>query len=284
MTRSDPDWLEAMHNSRTRVPARAAHFKHWAETPARVRSTSPCTLDLSYGPATGQKLGVFPAATAKAPVLVFIHGGYWRSLDKADHFFLAPVFTEAGACVVVPNDDLCPMVTLPEIVLQMVAALDWVFRNIAKHGGDPRHVTFVGYSAGGYLAAMLLNCIWKAHAPDLPANLVKNALSISGLYDLDSVRRTPSLQHPLKLTPMQVRKASPAWMPLPARGTLFSVAGSEESAEFLRQNLLIQQAWGNKVVPVCEDLPRLNHFSVLEAIVQPGHRLHALSTQLLTQV
>ena len=131
---------------------------------------------------------------------------------------------------------------------------------------------------------MLLACVWQAYAKDLPANLVRNALSISGLYDLESMRHTPSLQASLKLTPAQVHKASPGLIPRPARGILYSVAGGDESDEFLRQNLMIQQAWGHKTVPVCEALLGLNHFSILDALPKPGHRLNALAMQLLAEV
>ena len=178
------------------------------------------------------------------------------------------------------NYALCPAVTIPEIVLQMVKALAWTWRHIAAHGGDPARITVAGHSAGGHLAAMLLACDWPAHAPDLPQALVKNALSISGLYDLEPIRQTPFLQD-LKLTPEQVRQASPVLLPRPTQGTLYSVAGGDESEEFLRQNRLIQQAWGAETVPVCESLPGLNHFSVLEALIAPGHRLHQLALELL---
>ncbi len=286
MTRPDPAWLEAMYNNRARVPEHAVHFRQWAEASAQVRALQPCTLDIAYGPSEGQKLDIFPAAATGgqgSQVVVFIHGGYWRSLDKAEHSFVVPAFTRAGACVMVPNYDLCPLVTIPEIVMQMVRSLAWVFRNIAQHGGDPGRITVVGHSAGGHLAAMLLACVWQAYAKDLPANLVRNALSISGLYDLESMRHTPSLQASLKLTPAQVHKASPGLMPRPARGILYSVAGGDESDEFLRHNLMIQQAWGRKTVPVCEALPDLNHFSILEALPQPGHRLNELAMQLLAE-
>ncbi|MEO6017063.1 MAG: alpha/beta hydrolase [Polaromonas sp.] len=286
MTRPDPAWLEAMYNNRARVPEHAMHFSQWAEASAKVRASQRCTLDIAYGPTAGQKLDVFPASVTGgrgAQVVVFIHGGYWRSLDKSEHTFVVPPFTQASACVVVPNYDLCPVVTIPEIVMQMVRSLAWVFRNIGQYGGDPGRITVLGHSAGGHLAAMLLDCAWKSFAADLPANLVKSALSISGLYDLESMRNTPSLQASLKLTPAQVRKASPALLPRPARGMLYSVAGGDESDEFLRHNLMIQQAWGRKTVPVCEALPGLNHFSILEALVQPGHRLNALGIQLLAE-
>ena len=218
-------------------------------------------------------------------MLVFIHGGYWRALDKSDHSFIAEAFTAAGAVVVVPNYALCPAVTIPDITLQMVKAVAWAWRNAKTYGGDPSRIYVVGHSAGGHLATMMLACEWPKLGDDLPESLVKNALSISGLYDLEPVRLTPFVQPSLKLTPAQVKKASPALLPAPlvreGRGQLVAVAGGDESSEFLRHNRLIQQAWGSEVVPVCEALPGLNHFSIVDALAQPKHRLHGLARELL---
>ena len=283
MKLDDPQWLEEQYNNRARVPEHGEYFDRWARESARVRDSQACALDIAYGPANGERLDVFPAANGAkdAPVLVFIHGGYWRSLDKSDHSFVAPAFTQAGTCVVVPNYDLCPAVTIPEIVMQMVRAIAWTWRHVAEHGGDPRRITVAGHSAGGQLAAMLLACRWKEVDAALPEDLVPRALSISGLYDLEPLRRTPSMQQALRLTPEQVRQASPALLPAPARGALYTVAGGKESMEFLRHNELIRQAWGRERVPVCEALPGLNHFSVLEALVEPGHRLNGLAMEML---
>ncbi|MCU0761837.1 MAG: alpha/beta hydrolase [Hydrogenophaga sp.] len=285
----DPAWLESQYNNRALVPEHARHFADWARTSETARKALGGMLDVRYGHGDGETLDIFPArrraGRPPAPVLVFIHGGYWRSLDKSDHSFLVPPFVEQGACVVVPNYALCPAVTIPDIVLQTVRALAWVYRHIAVHGGDPERITVVGHSAGGHLAAMMLACQWQQVAVDLPDALVRNALSISGLYDLRPLRHVPFLQDSLRLTAGDARKASPALMPAPlvrsGRGHLFAVAGGDESQEFLRHNRLIQEAWGADVVPVSEDLPGLNHFSVLETLARPGQRLHALATELL---
>ncbi len=285
MTRLDPAWLDRMYNNRALVPEHALHFSRWAQSSAQARSSQPNTLDIAYGESSGEKLDVFQAAKPRAggaPVLVFIHGGYWRSLDKAEHSFVAPAFTAAGACVVIPNYDLCPAVTIPGITLQMVKALAWTYRNAERFGGDPKRITVVGHSAGGHLAAMLLACLWAAYANDLPKDLVKNALSISGLYELESIMHTPFLKDSLRLTPAQVAQASPAWLPAPQNGVLYTVAGADESDEFLRHNALIEQAWGRQVVPVREALLGRNHFSVLEALVDTDHRLHRLALELLS--
>jgi arylformamidase len=280
--------LDAQYNNRALVPDFADHLARWTLDSAQAR-TQPCTLDLAYGAGPSESLDVFPAAgtppAGGAPVLVFLHGGYWRGLDKADHSFVAPPFTQAGACVVVPNYALCPAVTVPQIVLQMVQALAWTWRHVAEHGGDPNRITVAGHSAGGHLAAMLLACQWQGWAADLPTRLVRNALSISGLFELDSIRRTPHLQVDLRLTPSQARKASPAWLPSPGvargRGQLYSVAGGDESPAFLLHNQLIGQVWGRRVVPVCEVMPGLNHFSMLGALAQPGSRVNQLALELL---
>ncbi|MGE0498294.1 MAG: alpha/beta hydrolase [Ramlibacter sp.] len=288
MARYDPAWLDRMYNNRALVPDHAQYFSRWAAESAAVRQQGPCTLDLPYGDGPGETLDVFPAgrsdnqpASAGAPVLVFIHGGYWRSLDKSDHSFVAPAFTRQGACVVIPNYALCPAVTIPDIALQMVRALAWTHRHIARFGGDASRITVAGHSAGGHLAAMLMACRWRSHARDLPAHLVARGLSISGLFELEPLRFTPFLQDSLRLTADDARRASPARMPAPRNGRLFTVAGADESAEFLRHNQLIRQAWGERAVPVCEALPGLNHFSVLEALVDPAHRLHRLACDLL---
>lgn len=287
----DPLWLEIEHNNRARVPEHPAHFERWARDSAVARERGPALINLSYGHGEAEALDVFPAprkpGVPPAPVLVFIHGGWWRSLDKSDHSFIAPPFVARGACVVMPNYALCPAVTVPEITLQMVKALAWVYRHIAAHGGDPDRITVVGHSAGAHLTAMMLACDWTVVGDDLPASLVKNAVAISGLFDLEPIMHTPSLQASLQLTPEQVRKASPALLPAPplrerGRGELVAVVGAEESSEFLRQNRLIQQAWGAKVVPVCEALKGLNHFSIVDALADPKHRLHKMVRSLLS--
>ncbi len=279
--------LDRLYNNRGLVPDFAQHLSRWAADSARARTEQACLLDVPYGAGPNETLDLFPAVavTSPAPVLVFLHGGYWRGLDKADHSFVAPPFTQTGACVVVPNYALCPTVTVPQIVMQMVQALAWTWRHVAQYGGDPKRITVAGHSAGGHLAAMLLACQWQRWAADLPPRLVRNALSISGLYELDSIRRTPHLQVDLRLTPAQARKASPACLPSPGlvsgRGQLYSVAGGDESEAFLLQNRLIQQAWGRRTVPVCGLVPGLNHFSMLGALAQPGTRVNQLAAELL---
>jgi arylformamidase len=276
----DSAYLDAQFNNRLRVPEFAQHFQRWQHDSAVARH-GHCVLDVPYGASAAEKLDIFPTTNGqhKSPVIVFIHGGYWRSLDKADHSFIAPAFT-SEACVVIPNYPLCPSVTMEQLVLTQVQALAWVYRNITQYGGDASRITVIGHSAGGHLAAMLLACQWHRVASDLPKRLVRNALSLSGLHDLEPLMHSPFIQGDLRLTASQVRRCSPAKFPAP-QGKLITLCGAEESDEFIRQNALMQQAWGKRCVNPCETLPKLNHFSVLEALATPGHRAHSLALGLL---
>jgi arylformamidase len=279
--RQTPEWYDRMYNNRAWVPDFANHLQHWTEQSKAARNQLRGLTDISYGDGPNENLDIFPANLAHAPVMVFLHGGYWRALDKSDQSFIAPSFTREGVCVVVPNYALCPRVTIPDIVMQMVKALTWVWRYISEWGGDPSRIHVVGHSAGGHLAAMMMACQWQRYADDLPADLVKSGLSVSGLFELESVMRSPMLQSDLRLDEAQVLRCSPAWMPTPAQGSFWSVVGALESDEFIRQHVLIQQAWGKACVPVCEALPGLHHFNVLSALAESGSYLNRLALRFL---
>ncbi len=283
-SRSNAAWLDAQYNNRARIPDHAQTFERWAARSRIARERPGSHLDLRYGEGPNENLDVFAPtgrATGLGPVLVFIHGGWWRALDKRDHSFIAPPFVESGTLVVVPNYALCPVVSIETIAMQMTRALAWVHRNAADFGGDPTRIVVAGHSAGGHLAAMLLCCDWRAVSRELPARLVKSALSISGVFDLEPLRQAPFLQCDLRLTPASVRRLSPAGF-APPRSPLVAVVGGGESEEFLRQNALIRAAWGKRAVPVCESMPGANHLEVLEQLADPASRLHAHAQKLLS--
>jgi arylformamidase len=280
-------WLNAQYNNRARVADHADYFARWALESQQARDGLRCALDVPFLDARAEPsvpaaptLDVFPSAHPNSPVLLFIHGGWWRSLDKRDHSFIAPPFVAAGVTVVIPNYSLCPVVGIETIALQMAQSLAWTHRHIAQYGGDAKRIVVVGHSAGGHLAAMLLCCDGRQVAPDLPAQMSTSALSISGVFDMQPLRQTPFLKADLKLTAATARRVSPAFFPAP-RGRLTAVYGELESEEFARQSRLIQGRWGRAVVPVCEAVPNANHFSVLNELAQPSTRLHKQALEML---
>ncbi|MCE4555365.1 alpha/beta hydrolase [Roseateles cellulosilyticus] len=285
-TRRTTSWYEAQYDHGGRVAGSAGILARWAEASALVREQAACRLDVAYGPEPAQVLDVFLPdklfAGGAAPVLVVLHGGGWRALDKSDYSFLAASFADEGALVIVPNHDLCPRVGLEHIAMQLADAVAWVWRQAAAYGGDPGRIVLLGHGSGGHLAAMLSCCDWKRVGRDLPRRLVKGAMSMSGLHDLTPLRRVPSLQADLRLDVAAVRRLSPVLFPPPsAPQSLLALVGGDESQELRRQTRAIREAWGARAVPVCEELPGCNHYTVLHDLADPEGRSHQLARHLL---
>lgn len=255
-------WHAQQYDNRARVPDAPEILQRWARQSARVRKALPAQLNLAYGPAPSHTLDVFPARQRGAPVLVFIHGGWWRALDKSDLSFIAPAFVRAGITVVLPNYTLCPHTSIGGIALEMAQALAWVHRHADSLGADAQHITVAGHSAGGHLAAMLACCDFTRVGNDLPPDLLHAAIAVSGVFDLGPIRRTPFLQPDLRLSAADVPRLSPAFFPAP-RLPVLALVGGDESAEHRRQNRLLGQRWKLPAQQVLE-VAGANHFTVVE--------------------
>jgi len=226
----------------------------------------------------GETVDLFPARKGDGTCMMFIHGGYWRSLDKQDFSFLAPAWVDAGVSLAVVNYDLCPKVTMEEIVRQMLRASRWLWLHAEQYGMDQDRLYVSGHSAGGHLAAMLMCALWPAFDARLPKDLWKGGLAISGLYDLRPLLHVDFLQQDLRLDEAAALRLSPAFMPQATRAPVMSCAGGDESSEFQRQNALLGERWRG-----VEDIgmPGTNHFSVIDGLADASSGLFAGARRLM---
>jgi arylformamidase len=219
------DELEYQYNPRVSVPEFPELAKVRGAQARQVRETAKSWLNVAYGSSPRESLDIYAADEPGGPVLVYIHGGYWRSGSKEENCNFAPTFTERGATVVLVEYDLCPQVTVSDIVRQTRASIAWVYRNILRYGGDPNRLFVSGHSAGGHLTAMALAHDWKNEG--LPGGLIKGAVATSGVYDLDMVMKI-SVQEQVRMTPEIAKQNSPFLNPPRARCPLVVAVGGDE--------------------------------------------------------
>ena len=277
----DAQYYETRYNPRLAVPEYAQHFESWAKRSEQTRQALDCYLDLPYGSHPMEKLDMFRAQGASRGLLMFIHGGYWRALDKSQHSFVARPFVDAGVTVAMINYALCPAVTVEEIVRQVLQATAWLYRNGGNFGAPYHRLHAAGHSAGGHLTAMMLAARWPRFAPDLPAKVVQGGLSVSGVFDVEPVMNTPSVNVDVRLTPAMARKVSPALMPPATDAPLYLAVGGKEQEGFHEQHALIQEEWGGVVkgeIPCPED----NHFTILERLADPDSVLFKSALRMVT--
>ena len=264
--------IDAEYDVERSVPDFMSYVRQYAEGSDAARRRLEARLDLRYGPTLDEYLDVFPAPRPNAPILVFLHGGYWRVLSARDFSFVACGPVAAGVTVAVVNYSLCPAVTLDEIVRQTRAAIVWLRRHGREHNGDPENIHVCGHSAGGQLTAMAALTEWERDY-GLPRTVVQAGIAISGLFDLEPLRHS-FLQDDLRLDDGLIARNSPLSLVRPAPVPLLVTCGGDESAEFRRQSGDFLDAWvraGNRGVSFAQ--PGRNHFTAITGLADPQSAL-----------
>ena len=270
---------EVEYDNRARVPEHPEIFARWQREAAAFRAGArQAQLGIGYGPSPRQIVDLFPGQDASAPLALYIHGGWWRSLEPAMFSQMAAGPNALGLTVAVAGYDLCPQVSIATIVDEMRAACLWLWRKQRKR------IVVYGHSAGGHLAACLAAQDWKAFASDAPADLVPAAYAISGVFDLGPLTQV-SMNQDLRLDDTEARRVSPLHWKVPAGRTLDAVVGALESNEFLRQSRLIADDWRARGVATrYEEIAGKNQFTVVDALTDANSAMTKRVVELAKQV
>lgn len=254
--------LDDAYDARGSVADFDSYMTNYGTDSARARDTLSGARNVAYGAHKDQVLDVFraPDQTTPAPVNLFIHGGYWRRLTKDENGFAALAMAPAGATVMVNTYSLAPDVHLDVIVRQCREAVAWAYRNAADHGGDPERLYISGHSAGGHLVGMMLATDW-ARDYGLPADVIKGATAISGIFDLRPIR-VAAPQEWLELSPGAAERNSPLFN-LPVHKCPVIVAyGADDPIGFHEQSDAYAEALRKHGHEVSTDVfPGLDHFA-----------------------
>jgi arylformamidase len=268
LTRDD---VERGYNNRAAVPEHPYWLDQFA-TQSRDAAQSLSPREIRYGSGPKETLDLFVPDDPARGTLLFIHGGYWRALDKADHSFVAPPFIAAGIAVAVINYDLCPDVTIATIVDQCRRAVAWVVREGPQYGAPPPLV-IAGHSAGGHLAAMMIATDWRAHGFDAAPFIA--CVSLSGVHDLEPL---VLFAHNVdfRLDEAAARAVSPVNHSPQADVPLIIAVGERETSEFVRQSQLMWDAWPRNRRPQQGGPMAIaghHHFSVVLEYADPDSAL-----------
>ena len=267
--------LDVQYNIRGQIPDHPQISEVWKEksSAARERLKHRARIDLAYGSEPLQKLDLFCCDQPQRPLLVFIHGGYWRAQDKSEFSYVAESFLADGVNVAVVNYRLAPHVTMDDIVSDLRESIAWLARNSDTLGFDRDRIYISGSSAGGHLTVMSLITDWSAYG--LPRDLIKGGLALSGVYELEPIRLC-FLNDDVRLDEGMVARNSPRnILPDSAPPLLVSVGGIE-SAEFHRQQRDFVEAWRARGL-ACDVIPQEDghHFDMIDRMIDRSGSLYA---------
>lgn len=273
-----PDDHEGQYNPRVAVPNASAFLEHAIVKSAAAREQYTFR-ELRYGPGPLATLDVFPAAVANAPIHVFVHGGYWRGLDKRDYSFVAAGLVPQGITTVLMNYDLCPTLSLPDLAAQFRQGLRWVCEHADELGGDPSNITLSGHSAGAHLIATALAADAQARDP-LPLAQIRGAMLISGIYEVEPVLGI-TVNEMIRLQPDQVDAMSPMRHPPVASIPLEVLVGGDEPPRWIAQSTdYADLARRQGATCHTQVVPGHHHFSITSLMETPASLLSQLAGSL----
>ena len=269
----------AEYNNRARIAGGDEILARMAKGSADYRALAlarwPDDVSLRYGTTERQFIDLFRAESAgNAPLAMFIHGGFWRSLDPTHFSQVARGLNGRGIDVALAGYDLCPQVSIGAIVGQMRQACLYLWGRFGKR------ILVFGHSAGGHLAAALFATDWEHLGA--PTDLVPVATGISGVYELAPLMHTP-MNDDFRLDLEEANRLSPLYWHPPAGRPFDVIVGDAESSEFLRQSRTLADVWGKAGVVTRYEAPSANHFTVIEPLAEPAspmvERLAALAAK-----
>ncbi|HVB78968.1 MAG TPA: alpha/beta hydrolase [Candidatus Binataceae bacterium] len=279
---STQEEIDTQYDPERGVPDFRPYAEFFVGESAKARQDLKCMLDVRFGPTVEETLDIFPAADPDAPILVFIHGGYWRRLSSKEFSLVARGPVALGITTVVTNYALCPKVTLPEITRQSRAAISWLYRTEQRFAGNRKRIFVSGHSAGGHQVARLLNTPWEQDY-GLPADVIKGGFAISGLFDLRPLRYS-FLQPMIQLSEEIVRTESPQFNLAAGASPLITSVGGDETPEFKRQSIdYVAATKGAGNSASYSEQPGKNHFTAIEGFLDKSSALCRQVQSLIAQ-
>jgi arylformamidase len=261
--------LDRAYDNRAAVPNSAEIIEDWVRRSERFRAEHAELLDLPYGPRARNRIDLYRCGREEAPLLAFIHGGYWQRNSKETFACFAEGPLARGLDVAMLGYTLAPEATLTEIVAEIAEAVRWLRGDGASYGVGRGRLILSGWSAGGHLTAANMGL------PEVDAGL-----AISGIYDVEPCR-LGILNDALRLTPEESRAMSPQ-LHLPQRtGPLVVAYGAGELPELQRQSrdyaaALTEAGLPNRLLP----LEGHDHFSIMQELASPNGRLTEAAVEL----
>jgi len=255
--------LEYQYNNMARRPDAPELLQHLSELSEVYRGQADATLDCVYGDGERERLDIFRCGKTDAPVLIYIHGGYWQRGDKSIYSYIAEAFNNTGVDVAIIGYPLCPEVSMTALMDSIRKALAWLFRNATDLGICADRINLSGHSAGGHLTAMAMTTAWPEYSDDLPPDLLKSAMPISGLYLLQPLLPT-TISEALHLTDDETTELSPALLQAAHTAPLLTIVGGAETPEFFRQADSLMEAWSKPGFIIDKHIePDADHFDVV---------------------